>query len=168
MPEKEFKILDGVRRCASTGELITGKQVLRPLRFFVSDSALKIVAALRPVVESRLEDLKKDKETRLVDIFDTNISKEDFTSEKNFNIMKVYAAHLFKDVHERKQLISATEHRAAVLYLSCCYKLQNVEKNCNDEMSVLKGIHLAVNGRSLPEKPQRKLSESSVSSEVLP
>ena len=86
MSEQEFKILDGVRRCASTGELIDGKQVLRPLRFFVSetsqhitlasfaglmqisesqDSALKIVAALRPLVESRLEELKKDKATQV-------------------------------------------------------------------------------------------------------
>eukprot|EP00439_Symbiodinium_sp_Y106_P020000 s3906_g2.t1 len=158
MSEQEFKILDGVRRCASTGELIDGKQVLRPLRFFVSetsqhitlasfaglmqisesqDSALKIVAALRPLVESRLEELKKDKatqETRLVDVFDTKISKDDVMSKKNFDVMKVYGAHLFKGVDERKQLISTTEHRAAVLYLSCCYKLQSVEKNCKQKV----------------------------------
>ena len=88
MAEQEFKILDGVRRGASSGEMLTGKQVVRPLRFFVSeasqhsiacimisgadltcsesqDSALRIVAALRSVVESRLEELKKDKATRV-------------------------------------------------------------------------------------------------------
>eukprot|EP00439_Symbiodinium_sp_Y106_P048533 s3520_g6.t1 len=88
MAEQEFKILDGVRRGASSGEMLTGKQVVRPLRFFVSeasqhsiacimisgadltcsesqDSALRMVAALRSVVESRLEELKKDKATRV-------------------------------------------------------------------------------------------------------
>ena len=49
-------------------------------------------------------------------------------SPKNFGVMKVYGAHLFKGVDERRQLISTKEHRAAVLYLSCCYKLQKVEK----------------------------------------
>ena len=47
---------------------------------------------------------------------------------------------------------------------SCIY-MPNIR---SEEMSILKGIYLAVNGRSVPEKPQRKLSESSVSSEVLP
>ena len=107
-------------------------------------------------------------------------------SPKNFGVMKVYGAHLFKGVDERRQLISTKEHRAAVLYLSCCYKLQDcratqlmiikaIDRSCiympnirSEEMSILKGIYLAVNGRSVPEKPQRKLSESSVSSEVLP
>ncbi|CAE7222130.1 unnamed protein product [Symbiodinium necroappetens] len=167
MAEQEFKVLPGVRRCASTGQLINGKQVIRPLRFFVSDAAMKIVTALRSIVESRLQELRKDKETRLVDIFDTKISQDDVVlSKKNMEVMKSYAAKLFQGVEERKQLISAKEHRAAVLYLSCCYGLQKVEKGANDEMAVLKGIYiyLAVNGRSLPQKPLRKSSESSLSS----
>ena len=77
---------------------------------------------------------REAQETRLVDVFDTKISKDDVMSKKNFDVMKVYGAHLFKGVDERKQLISTTEHRAAVLYLSCCYKLQSVEKNCKQKV----------------------------------
>ena len=90
MAEQEFKVPPGVRRCASTGQLINGKQVIRPLRFFVSetrlqtiinydahpdadlecsrecqDAAMKIVIALRSIVESRLEELRKDKATQV-------------------------------------------------------------------------------------------------------
>ena len=46
MAEQEFKILDAVRMCAGTGELITGKQVLRPLRFFVSETSQHEIACI--------------------------------------------------------------------------------------------------------------------------
>ena len=48
-------------------------------------------------------------------------------------VMKSYAAKLFQGVEERKQLISAKEHRAAALYLSCCYGLQEVEKGAKQK-----------------------------------
>ena len=37
-----FKIMEGIRRCPNTGAVITGKQVIRPVRFFVSEPGLNI------------------------------------------------------------------------------------------------------------------------------
>ncbi|CAE7353732.1 unnamed protein product [Symbiodinium sp. CCMP2456] len=122
--------MDGVRKDPN-GELIHGKQVIRPVRFFVSDQALLIVSALRANVEARIGELRSDTETRLIDIPDsetTKIQKEDIQNTKNFSVLKAYAASLFQGVSERKQLISCKEHRSAVCYLALVYELIKIKK----------------------------------------
>ncbi|CAE7768218.1 Kcnh2 [Symbiodinium sp. CCMP2456] len=199
--ESGFKFLDGVRRCSATGAVVQGKQVLRPVRFFVSDDALRIVSALRAHVESRLEELKNDKEARVLNVMETRVMKEDLSCSKNFEVLKAYAAHLFRGVKERKDLISCKEHRSALCYLALAYNFVTVGKQPgakadfkawgdlqgtrlrwlasyvihsvnrsvfarSEELCILKGIYMAVNGHPMPEKPQRKLSEASMSSEA--
>lgn len=46
-----------------------------------------------------------------------------------------------------------------------CVRHDTIFYSCTrtDELCILKGIYLAVNGRSLPEKPMRKLSDASLS-----
>ena len=33
-----FKQIDGVKKCGVTGDLVSGKQVLQPVRFFASET----------------------------------------------------------------------------------------------------------------------------------
>ncbi|CAE7206688.1 unnamed protein product [Symbiodinium microadriaticum] len=69
------------------------------------ERSLKIVAALREPVEARLDELKADKETRIVQILDTKIQQLDLLNEKNFAIMKSYTVHMLNGVEQRNDLV---------------------------------------------------------------
>ena len=63
-----------------------------------------------------------------MNVLETRIVKEDLSCPKNFEVMKAYAAHLFRGVNERKDLISCKEHRAALCYLALAYNFVTVGK----------------------------------------
>ncbi|CAE7556706.1 unnamed protein product [Symbiodinium sp. CCMP2592] len=75
--------------------------------------SLKIANAIRPAIESRLDQLRDDKERRLCCIDGTKATGDDVSRpEHNYEILKVYVVNLTAGVMNAK---------VAVLYLSCVY-----------------------------------------------
>ncbi|OLP95130.1 hypothetical protein AK812_SmicGene22763 [Symbiodinium microadriaticum] len=95
----KFRQIEGEKVIA--GQRVHGVQVLRPVRFFVTEScpaagctvqdvALKVVDVIRPVVESRLAEIRADA---------VNLGEQDLVDPGNHSLMKRLVGYLCKVIH---------------------------------------------------------------------